>query len=104
MEPKFLEIIRDSALLAKDVQPLIEKHSACKGKASKVSDALVANSLIPIEKRAELENNLRDPEFAYDLLIKLASRVSAESLGELGDQFNSSGISADDNFLNWIIS
>ena len=104
MQPEILNILKESTKLARDVQPLIEKHAACKSRASKVSDILVANNVIPIEKRAELEENLKDPEFAYDLIVKLASQVTVDSLGEMSGETTFGGETAEEKFLNWITS
>lgn len=105
MDEKFIGILRNSVTLAKEVQPLIEKQANCRSLATVVSDALVRYNVIDIEKRAEVEKELADPEYAYDLIIKLASKLPVDTLGEPGEQFNSSaGLTPEENFERWLLN
>lgn len=102
---KLRQLIQDSTMLARDVQPLIEKQSACRLKATEAADALVKYDIISIEKRAAVEAELQDPTYAYEMLMKLASEVTATSLGETSEDTGKTlGASPGDNLVNWIIS
>jgi hypothetical protein len=101
MEPKVLKALKHSAKLARDVHPMLEKLASCRNKASFVSDALVASGFIEIEKRAGLERDLEDPEFAYDLIVKLAEFLTPDTFGSVGEKHDpSSGLTPEERFLN----
>lgn len=105
MDQKILRLIQDSTMLAREVQPLIEKQSVCRSKATEVADTLVKFDIIPIEKRAEVEEELQDPTYAYDLLIKLAGDVPAASLGETSESAGKTlGGTPEDRLLNFLMS
>ena len=104
MKPEVLHICKEATLLAKEVQPMIEKQAACEDMAVKVSDILVSCGLVSIEKRAEVAGELKDPLVAYDYIVKLAEKLPAVSLGEPGEKSAPYGDSADERFLNWIAS
>jgi hypothetical protein len=106
MNKQVLGILKESVALAREVQPIIEKQATCRKLARSVADNLVKYNIVDIEKHAAVEEALaEDPAYAYDLIIKLASRMPADSLGEPGNSFNGGlGQTADDRFLNWILS
>ena len=105
MNKQVLGILRDSVALAKEVQPIIEKQATCRRLARNVADNLVKYHIVDIEKHAAVEEALADPEYAYDLIVKLASRMPADNLGEPSDTYNGGlGQTAEDKFLNWILS
>jgi len=102
--PEVLEIFKQATSLAQVAQPIFEKQAACSGRAIEVSDALVACGAVPIEKRAEVAGELKDPLVAYDYIIKLAQKLPVESLGEPGEKRASYGGDADQKFLDWLVS
>lgn len=105
MNSQVLDIMRQSAELAEEVQPILDKHAACRSRAVEVADTLVKYQVIPIEKRASVARDLEDPEYAYSFLEKLASSVSISSLGEPTEETGkTSGITPEDKMLNWIIN
>jgi len=105
MNNNLLGILKESVAFTKEMQPILKKQASCRRLATKVADDLVKYDIIDIEKRAQMENALADPEYAYDLITKLASRVPAESLGEPSDGYTkSAGLTPEDRLLNWILS
>jgi len=101
MNNKVLKALKHSAQLARDVHPMLEKLASCRGRASYVSDALVASGFIPIEKRASVQQELEDPEYAYDLIVKLAEFLTPDTFGSVGEKHDpSSGLTAEERFLN----
>ena len=104
LAPEVLDIFKQATSLAHAAQPIFEKQAACRDRAIEVSDALVQCGAVPIEKRAEVAGELRDPLVAYDYIIKLAQKLPAESLGEPGEKRASYGGNADQRFLDWVVS
>jgi hypothetical protein len=105
LNKQVLGILKESVALAREVQPIIEKQASCRKLARHVADSLVKYHLVDIEKHAQVEEALADPEYAYDLIVKLASQMPASQMGEPGDTYNGGlGQTADDRFLNWILS
>jgi len=101
MNKKVLQALKRSAQLAKDVHPVFEKLASCRNKASYVSDALVASGFIPIEKRSEAERSLEDPEYAYDLIVKLAEFLTPDTFGSVGEKHDpTSGLTPEERFLS----
>ena len=104
LAPEVLDIFKQATSFAETARPILEKQAACSERATSVSDALVACGAVPIEKRAEVAGELRDPLVAYDYIVKLAQKLPVESLGEPGEKRASYDGSADQKFLDWIVN
>jgi hypothetical protein len=104
MDKKVLKALKHSAQLARDVHPMLEKLASCRSKASYVSDALVASGFITIEKRAGVERDLEDPEYAYDLIVKLAEFLTPDNFGSVGEKHDpTAGLTPEERFLNRLL-
>jgi hypothetical protein len=100
---RILQLIQDAGRVATEVKPFLDKQASCRLRATEVADILVKHHQITIEKRAEVERELQDPEFAYDMIIKLASNSRPVSLGET-TEVKPLGVNPGNNLINWIMS
>jgi len=98
------QVLKDAVQYTQTVQPFIDKQAQCKQMAETAVDSLILNGVIPFEKRAELIYNLSDPTNAYGWITKLAATVGPDTIASISDEPDFRSGSADEKFINWIMS
>jgi len=98
------QVLKDAVQYTQTVQPFIDKQAQCNHMAETTVDSLILNGVVPFEKRAELIEDLSDPTRAYSWLKKLASTIGPDDFAYASDEPDFSAGSAEDRFMNWIMS